>query len=357
TNGPVFNEKSVIIQNWVQGEKYSVKDDAWTNIAGTYKLTVNTPAGTENYTLDVKSNSSVSMVGKDTLSTKFTYDGKSIKLSYAPMQRRQRGSGGPGGGGAFGGGQQTAQLPASATRLAGYSTGTEWNGTGTDSLGNSLTWTAVLEKAADPKPDSVKKKDPVAAGKVLYPFMPFGFEEGSQPKQENILIKNATVWTNEKEGVLPNTDVLLKNGKIAAIGKNLSDVPIPIGTRVIDGTGKYVSPGIIDEHSHIAAASINEGAQVVTSEVRITDNLNPDDINIYRQLSGGVTSSHILHGSANVIGGQTQLIKLRWGANAEDLKFKNWDGQIKFALGENVKRSASTQGNARYPDTRMGVEQ
>jgi imidazolonepropionase-like amidohydrolase len=165
------------------------------------------------------------------------------------------------------------------------------------------------------------------------------------------------VWTNEKEGILTNTDVLLKNGKIAAIGKNLSDA----GAKVIDGTGKYVTPGIIDEHSHIAAASINEGGQSVTSEVRIADNLNPDDINIYRQLSGGVTTSHILHGSANVIGGQTQLIKLRWGANDDELKFKNWDGQIKFALGENVKRSGSAVGNNsnnnRYPDTRMGVEQ
>ncbi|HKC35942.1 MAG TPA: amidohydrolase family protein, partial [Chitinophagaceae bacterium] len=359
TNGPLFNEKSVIIQNWIQGEKYSVKEDAWTNIAGTYKLTVNTPAGAENYTLDVKSNSSLNMFGKDTMSTKFTYDGKAVKLNYATMVRRQRGGGGPGGGGggfgggAFGGAGQQAQLPASATRLSGYSSGTEWNGTGTDSLGNSLTWTAVLEKAAEVKPDTIKKKDPIAIGKVLYPFEPFGFEEGTQPKQETILIKNATIWTNEKEGVLQNSDILLKDGKIAAIGKNLSDA----GARVIDGTGKYVAAGIIDEHSHIAAASINEGAQSVTSEVRITDNLNPDDINIYRQLSGGVTTSHILHGSANVIGGQTQLIKLRWGANAEDLKFKGADGFIKFALGENVKRSAAAQGNARYPDTRMGVEQ
>jgi hypothetical protein len=100
TNGPVFNEKSIIIQNWIQGEKYSVKEDAWTNIAGTYKLTVNTPAGAENYTLDVKSNSSLNMFGKDTMSTKFTYDGKTVKLSYATMVRRQRGGGGPGGGGA-----------------------------------------------------------------------------------------------------------------------------------------------------------------------------------------------------------------------------------------------------------------
>ena len=179
TNGPVFNEKSVIIQNWVQGEKYSVKEDAWTNIAGTYKLTVNTPAGTENYTLDVKSNSSLNMVGKDTMSTRFTYDGKSVKLSYAQMQRRQRGGGGPGGGGGFGGGfgggQQAAQLPASATRLAGYSSGTEWNGTGTDSLGNSLTWTAILEKAAEAKPDTVKKKDPIASWKSFISFRAFWF--------------------------------------------------------------------------------------------------------------------------------------------------------------------------------------
>ncbi len=122
---------------------------------------------------------------------------------------------------------------------------------------------------------------------------------------------------------------------------------------MIDATGKFVTPGIIDEHSHIAAASINEGGQSVTSEVRIGDNLNPEDVNIYRQLSGGVTSSHILHGSANTIGGQTQLIKLRWGANDEELKFKGADPFIKFALGENVKRTTS-QSNNRFPDTRMG---
>ena len=184
--------------------------------------------------------------------------------------------------------------------------------------------------------------------------MPFGWEEGMAPRQENILVKNATVWTNEKEGVLQNTDVLIRNGKIAAVGKNLQ----ANDAHVIDGTGKHVTPGIIDEHSHIAASSINEGGQSVTSEVRIADNLNPDDINIYRQLSGGVTSSHILHGSANTIGGQTQLIKLRWGANDEDLKFEGSAPFIKFALGENVKRSSANAGQQnRFPDTRMGVEE
>ena len=370
TSGPIFNEKSIILQNWVQGIKYTVKEDA-ANAAGTYMLSVNTPAGTEKYTMDVKSATSLTLFAKDTLNSKFTFDGKQVKISYAPMVRRQRpatnpgqtpdttrrpgGGGFPGGGFPRTGGTTDQTLPVTATRLSGISSGTEWNGTGTDSLGNSLTWTATLIKLADVKPDSTKKKDMPEVGKVLYPFEPFGWTESTQPKQETILIKNATVWTNEKEGVLENADVLIKDGKIAAVGKNLPDA----GAKVIDGTGKHVTPGIIDEHSHIAAASINEGAQSVTSEVRIADNLNPDDINIYRQLGGGVTTSHILHGSANVIGGQTQLIKLRWGANAEDLKFKGSAGFIKFALGENVKRSNFNVpgGNNRYPDTRMGVEE
>ena len=148
-------------------------------------------------------------------------------------------------------------------------------------------------------------------------------------------------------------DVGITNGKIFQVAKN---IPAQQAKKVIDVSGLYVTPGIIDEHSHIAAASINEGGQSVTSEVRIADNLNPDDINIYRQLSGGVTTSHILHGSANPIGGQTQLIKLRWGLDDDELKFKNSDGFIKFALGENVKRSNFNipGGNNRYPDTRMG---
>jgi imidazolonepropionase-like amidohydrolase len=368
TNGPIFSEKTNILYNYVQGIKYNVKTDD--NIAGTYNVMVNTPSGQEKYTLDVKNMNSATMWGKDTLNTKFSFDGKQIKLAYAPMPNRQRpqmpagadtarrtgafpGGGFPGGMGR--GGAAPTELPATATRLGGISNGTEWNGTGLDSLGNQFTWSAVFVKAAEAKSDSVKKKETPVIGKVIYPFMPFGNDEEHLPKQETILIKNATVWTSEKEGVLQNTDVLLKAGKIAAIGKNLNDP----AARVIDGTGKHVSPGIIDEHSHIAASSINEAAQSVTAEVRIADNIMPDDINIYRQLSGGVTSSHILHGSANVIGGQTQLLKLRWGANAEDMKFKDWPGQIKFALGENVKRSNFNipGGNTRYPDTRMGVEQ
>jgi imidazolonepropionase-like amidohydrolase len=361
TSGPLFSEKTLLLQNWIQGIKYTIKEDA-AAANGLYQLTLNTAAGQEAYQLEMKSVSSATVYAKDTMVSRFSFDGKQVKINFAPAPARQRPalsdsarrSFAAAGGGARMMGAIEQPLPASATRLSGVANGTEWNGVGTDSLGNPLTWTAKLIKlSAAPSIDSVKKKELPQLGKVIYPFVPFGWDEGSQPKAETILIRNATVWTNEKEGVLKETDVLLKNGKIAAVGKNLADPE----AKVIDGTGKHVTAGIIDEHSHIAAASINEGGQSVTSEVRIADNLNPDDINIYRQLSGGVTTSHILHGSANTIGGQTQLIKLRWGAGDEELKFKGWPGQIKFALGENVKRSSSPLGNNRYPDTRMGVEQ
>jgi len=351
TSGPIFNEKTVIIQNWIQGKKYGVKEDEWNDVKGIYNLTVNSANGTSNYILDVKSNSSASVIAKDTLTTKFNYDGKLISLSFSASAERKRSM------------RDTTEKNTAPPRrrsggertgasflLSGVSNGDVWNGNGEDSSGNRIIWTANFSKSSPSTTDSARKKFPPHLGKVVYPFDGYGWDE--LPKQENILIKNATVWTSEQDARLENTDVLVKNGKIVQVGKNLSDAT----AKTIDGTGKYLTAGIIDEHSHIAAASINEGAHSVTSEVRIGDNLNPEDISIYRELSGGVTSAHILHGSANSIGGQTQLIKLRWGVDDEGLKFKNWDPFIKFALGENVKRTTS-QNNNRFPDTRMGVEE
>lgn len=328
TSGSVFNEKTSILQNWVQGEKYGVKEEMWTPVAGLYTLQITSPKGNMNYSVEVKSSSAANVIGKDTVAGKFSYDGKMVKLSFTETKKSKN-----------------------TIRLSGVSNGQSWQGTGEDSAGTKLFWSAQFDKVSIAKTDSAKKKETPPKGKLTYPLNAYGWEE--MPKQENILIRNVTVWTSEKEGKLENTDVLVKNGKIIQVGKSLSDP----SAKVIDGTGKHLTAGIIDEHSHIAAFSINEGGQSVTSEVRMGDNLNPDDINIYRQLSGGVTSSHILHGSANTIGGQTQLIKLRWGVNDESLKFLEWPGFIKFALGENVKRSSSTQGNTRFPDTRMGVEQ
>ncbi len=347
TTGPLFDDKTDIIENWVQGDKYEVKEEAWTNVNGIYNLVLNTNSGPVNYTLDVKSSTSADVIGKDTLTGKFSYDGKLVKLSFSTTPSKKPEGGEREGMGRFRG---PGEKGGATYRLSGVNNGDVWEGNGVDTAGNSLTWTATFVKA-NKSTDSSKHKPPLHLGKVTYPFGAYGWD--SLPRQEDLLIKNATVWTNEKEGILSNTDVLVKKGKITQVGKNLSDP----SAKIIDGTGQYLSPGIIDEHSHIAAFSINEGAHSVTSEVRIADNLNPEDIEIYRQLSGGVTSSHILHGSANTIGGQTQLIKLRWGVNDQQLKFEGADPFIKFALGENVKRTAASQGNTRYPDTRMGVEQ
>ncbi len=241
---------------------------------------------------------------------------------------------------------------AGKSRLSGTFNGTEIGGTGQLASGEWVSWKAVRTSAASTDSSAkAKPAKPETIGDVVYPFV--GFGKKTIAKQETILIKNATVWTNEKSGVLAGTDVLLKGGKITAIVKGLKDA----SARVIDGTGKHVTAGIIDEHSHVGATGgINECSQSVTAEARIADVIDPEDMEIYRQLSGGVTASHILHGSCNTIGGQTQLLKFRWGKNAEDLKFGNWDPFIKFALGENVKRSYNTANN-RFPDTRMGVEQ
>jgi imidazolonepropionase-like amidohydrolase/ribosomal protein S8 len=223
--------------------------------------------------------------------------------------------------------------------------------------GSWFNWTANFDSAyiAPVKIDSgARDKKPL--GEVWYPQVGYGCKE--IPEQKNALIKNATVWTNEKEGILQNTDVLISNGKISKIGKNISASTLP-NVETIDGTGKHISAGIIDEHSHIAiSGDVNECTQAVTAEVRIGDVVDCDDLQIYRQLSGGVTCSHLLHGSCNPVGGQTQLIKLRWGLPPEEMKVKPWDGFIKFALGENVKQSNWGDNNRiRYPQTRMGVEQ
>jgi len=210
-----------------------------------------------------------------------------------------------------------------------------------------------FSKFSDAIPDSVVALKALPRLDLPKPFIAFG--NIKLPEAKPYLIKNITIYTAENVGILYNTDILVDDGKIKDIGKSL----ICKSCETIDGTGKYLTPGIIDEHSHIAiAGDVNEGTQSVTSEVRIGDVVFPEDINIYRQLSGGVTTSHLLHGSANCIGGQTQLIKMRWGQNAETMKFEGWPGQIKFALGENVKQSNWGDYNTvRYPQTRMGVEQ
>ena len=184
---------------------------------------------------------------------------------------------------------------------------------------------------------------------LLLLFIPAAF---AQPETGDLLIRGATVLTITN-GTLDDTDVLVRDGKITEIGQGLST---PSGARVIDADGQYLMPGIIDAHSHIGISSVNEATNPVTAEVWVGDVLNPLDVRLYRALAGGVTSAHVMHGSANVIGGQNETIKLRWGlTDPEAYRFEGAPRTIKFALGENPTR-VHGRGRGIRPASRMGVE-
>ena len=199
--------------------------------------------------------------------------------------------------------------------------------------------------------DKAKKSKSAEAPEVLPLLYPnVGFGNAQKPVARDVLIKGATVWTGYE--VLENTDVLVKKGKISKVGQGLSASGVP----VINANGKHLTAGVIDEHSHIAGLSINEAGHNSSAEVRMKDVVDPKDINIYRNLAGGVTTIQLLHGSANPIGGRSAILKLKWGEDAEGLLFPDAPKFIKFALGENVKQS-NWQSYSRFPQTRMGVEQ
>jgi imidazolonepropionase-like amidohydrolase len=220
--------------------------------------------------------------------------------------------------------------------------------------GKWIKWAGIrLEKDKSEKKTEAFQLDTTFSSLTWFPNMAFGLD--SLPKKQVYVIKNVTLWTNEKDGVLKNANVVVENGKIFAV----NPVNFPKNATLIDGTGKHLTTGIIDEHSHIAISKgVNESGQAITAEVSIGDVVNPDDINIYRQLAGGVTAAQLLHGSANPIGGQSGLIKLKWGHSPEQMLIPNAPKFIKCALGENVKQANWGDNNRfRFPQTRMGVEQ
>ena len=209
----------------------------------------------------------------------------------------------------------------------------------------------------DDKKDEKKdeKKSPKSIlSTVQYPPGAQG-RNGLPEQTDYVVFRNTTLWTSGPDGVLKDTDLLIHGGLIHKIGKDLA---VPDNATVIDASKWQLSPGLIDCHSHMATdGGINESSQAVTAEVRIGDFIDAGDITIYRQLAGGLTSANVLHGSANPIGGQNQVIKLRWGGSYDDLKFEDAPSGIKFALGENVKQSNWEGPKTRYPQSRMGVEQ
>jgi imidazolonepropionase-like amidohydrolase len=336
TSGNLFGADNVIYENWIRGKQYIVNPKDVVDLRGSWQLTIGNQS---NVKLNVTGKSADKpeyqiVIDTTKITPKVAVSGEIISIQ-TQLSRR------PGSG---------------TTRLTGYFTSpTSVKGEGETPDGKQITWSATKSGDVPQSTTAVtaaRSTSATSSTAVVYPFV--GMGNAQKPKSENVLIKNATVWTNEKDGVLTGTDVLVQDGKIAKVGKGLS---APAGVKVIDGTGKHLTTGIIDEHSHIALLTINEGGQTSSAEVRMSDVINSEDINIYRQLAGGVTTSQLLHGSANSIGGQSAIVKLKWGESPEGLLLKGADGFIKFALGENVKQSNNPSAGVRFPQSRMGVEQ
>jgi imidazolonepropionase-like amidohydrolase len=325
------DKKPVIFQSWVGGSKYELEAMDEKDRAGKYQLSV--ADASFDFVIEGKAGKySAKVVVNDTTNVKATikFEGSTVMISFIPDGSK------------------------SELRLSGWMTADGFKGTGIDTEENWVEWSA--ERTGDNEKEEEKKaeeKSPASnsPGAIVYPFVAHGWEDS--PKQEEILFKNATVWTMEAEGVLENTDVLIAGGKILKVGKDLTT-----NGKTVDATGLHLTPGIIDEHSHTALSGVNEGSHAITAEVEMYDAVDSEDINIYRQLSGGVTAAQLLHGSANPVGGQSALIKFRWGKSPEEMFVKGADGFIKFALGENVKQANWGDNNTiRFPQTRMGVEQ
>ena len=228
-------------------------------------------------------------------------------------------------------------------------------GTGLLPGGGQFTWSANISPVPNQNSEAEPSAEDEAPKTEKYPAGAFGIAK-TPAQPASILVRNATIWTSAGAGTLQDADLLIERGKISQIGVNL---PTDSAEVTIDARGKHVTPGLIDCHSHSAISrGINEGTHAVTVEVRIGDSIDPTDIALYRELAGGLTTANVLHGSANPMGGQNQVIKLRWGSRgAEGLRFQGAKPGVKFALGENVKQSNWEEPTNRYPQTRMGVEQ
>lgn len=327
TSGDVFESSTKIHENWVQGEQNIINDMNIKDITGDYMLYVNGVNYDVNITGSGEKQSATIKKEDKKITSKFSFKDDWIEITMDDE---------------------------GYTRLMGkvINAANVMEGSAFDTKGNKTTWSASKKVAKESEDKKEKKSDEKDLTVMPVSFPNVGFGNYTQPETQTILIKNVTVWTSEDAGILENTDVLLKDGKIGKIGKNLSSR----GAVEIDGTGKHLTAGIIDEHSHIATSAVNEGAHNSSAEVTIEDVVDPTDINIYRNISGGTTTAQILHGSANPIGGRSAIIKLKWGENAEGIIYDNSPKFIKFALGENVKQSRSTNGT-RFPQSRMGVEQ
>jgi len=339
-DGNIFDKDTQILDVWVGGERFEITPVPAADPRGKWEVSLTLPDTTfEQIRLNIEGKynqlkGSLEINGKKIPLKNVRLELQRLKLSFAGDSLGQSG----------------------IIFLNGKLTPGKIVGKGTLPDGRQFSWDAALKEPFKPhkkKPPTKKQEVEEALSKLaLGAYFPQRLPE--QPQY--ILIKNATLWTVSKSGILKNSDMLIRRGKIWKIGR---DLKAPEGALIIDATGKHVTPGLIDAHSHTAiSGGVNEGTQAVTAEVRVQDVINSRDISIYRELAGGLTVINQLHGSANPIGGQNSVIKLRWGSDPDGLRFLAAPPGIKFALGENVKQSNwGDQFTTRYPQTRMGVEQ
>ncbi|MCH7754872.1 amidohydrolase family protein [candidate division KSB1 bacterium] len=339
TDGDLFKEKTKILDVWIDGNRHEIKKRPDVDPRGKWQLTLNLP-NVEGLKSELELKGEVEKLSGSLLRDSTTIELKNAKVNFKRL---------------------TLTFPGKelgfdgVIRMSGVVEKNKLSGHGELPDGSRFTWLADSReavKADSTKPEEKSSKPAEMAKAPSFPPGAYG-RTGPPEQPKAIFVKGATIWTSGPKGIIENGSLLINRGKISKIGKGLK---APSGAMVIDAKGKHVTPGLIDAHSHSGLSSINEGSQAVTAEVSVGDVINSYDIALYRELAGGLTAANQLHGSANPIGGKNSVIKLRWGSSPDALKIKDAIPGIKFALGENVKRSRSSN-NKRYPDTRMGVEQ
>ena len=344
--GDVFTNGTRLEMVWVDGEPFEVTAATGVDPRGRWRIVA---AG------QVRVEGTLTLSGtRDQLSGSFAAPGATTRLTTARI------------------GGQTPQIDVAfagdpighegIVRMTGSATATELRGWGELPDGSRFNWTgerigaapgdSAAATAGGADTSRTASRAPATATLTLpvrRPSIEYG--RSSAPQQPAaVLVRGATIWTMTSQGIMENADLLVTRGRVTRVGRNLT---APAGATVIDGVGKHVTPGLIDAHLHSGASGgINETGSAIVPEVRIADVITMDNIWMYRQLAGGLTTAHVMHGSANPIGGQNQVVKLRWGALPSEQIFAGAPRTVKFALGENPKRRED-----RYPDTRMGTEQ
>jgi imidazolonepropionase-like amidohydrolase len=332
-SGDLFGDEARVLTTWVDGRYYDVEQGAERDLRGTWEITA------EGKTLPLVIEGKLEKLDAKLAGEKATISIKDgALLLIAPAKLFDKGEG--------------------SIRLTGQIINETIAGSGEAPATPNFRWSAKRTAAFTPTKKPDEKPSPLDKPLDFPETYPAGtFGRTAAPEQpKTVLIQGATVWTSGPQGTLQNADLLVTAGKITSVGPGLK---APGGASVIDGKGMHVTPGIVDCHSHTAISrGVNESSHAATCEVRIGDVVNATDIEIYRELAGGVTAANLLHGSANPMGGQNQVIKFRWGALPEELKFVDAMPGVKFALGENVKQANwGEKFRTRYPQTRMGVEQ